>query len=143
MRVVSRLMVLMLVPLLAACSAKMATEGPESKDFSVLEKGTERYLVLAEFEQPILTETDKDGRKYDIFKFFQGQHGAVKAGKAITYGTATVFTLGLSEVILTPVEGSAGGGAEMKLRVIYDADDKVDEVEILQDDRWMPVQKVG
>ena len=129
--------------MLASCSAVQATKGPESKDFSVLEKGTDRYKVLAEFEQPIITDTTRDGRKYDLFKFYQGQHGAVKASKAAAYGAAAVVTLGLSELVTTPVEGTAGSGAEIKLRVIYDSDDRVDEIEVLQDDRWLPVQDLG
>jgi hypothetical protein len=128
---------------LTGCSVVQATSGPESKDLSVLNKGTDRYLVLAELGQPVVTETAVDGRKYDIFKFMQGQHGGVKAGKAVLYGTAAVFTLGLSEVIASPLEGAAGQGAEMKTRVIYDANLKVDDVEVLQDDRWLPVQEVG
>jgi hypothetical protein len=82
-------------------------------------------------------------RKYDICKFMQGQHGGVKAGKAVLYGTAAVFTLGLSEVITSPLEGAAGQGAEMKTRVIYDANLQVDDVEVLQDNRWLPVQEIG
>ena len=136
-------LVLVLLAMLPSCSSVQATKGPESKDFSVLEKGTERYKVLAEFEQPIATDRAKDGRKYDLFKFFQGQHTAVKAGKAVAYGSAAVLTLGLSELVTTPVEGAAGRGAEIKLRVLYDGDDRVDEVEVLQDDRWLPVQELG
>lgn len=90
-----------------------------------------------------MTENDKDGRKFDIFTFSQGQHGALKAGKAVLYGTAAVFTLGLSEVVTSPLEGAAGKGAQIKARVLYDGDDKVDQVEVLQDDRWLPVQDVG
>lgn len=129
--------------LLTACSVVQATSGPESKDLSVLNPGTERYLVLAELGQPAVTETDKEGKKYDIFRFRQGQHGAVKAGKAVLYGTAAVFTLGLSEVVASPLEGAAGKGAEMKTRVLYDSNDLVDRVEILQDDRWFPIQEAG
>ena len=70
--VLRRSIVVILVPLFVACSAVQATKGPESKDFSVLDIGTPRYKVLAEFEQPIATETTKDGRKYDIYKFYQG-----------------------------------------------------------------------
>ncbi len=129
--------------LLTGCSVVQATSGPESKDLSVLRPGTERYLVLAELGAPVVTETDSDGQKYDIFKFRQGQHGAVKAGKAVLYGTAAVLTLGLSEVVASPLEGAAGKGAEMKTRVLYDAKDRVDRVDVLQDDRWLPVQEVG
>jgi outer membrane protein assembly factor BamE (lipoprotein component of BamABCDE complex) len=137
------LLIIIGLALLTGCSVVQATSGPESKDLSVLNKGTERYQVLAELGQPVVTEVDADGRKYDIFKFMQGQNGGVKAGKAVLYGTAAVFTLGLSEVITSPLEGAAGKGAEIKTRVIYDANLKVDEVEVLQDDRWLPVQDLG
>lgn len=128
---------------LTACSVVQATSGPESKDLTVLKPGTERYLVLAEFGQPVVTEMDAQGYKYDIFKFIQGQHGAVKAGKAVAYGAAAVMTLGLSEVIASPLEGAAGGGAEMKFRVVYNDQDRVSVVNVLQDDRWVPVQRVA
>ncbi|MCG8619977.1 MAG: hypothetical protein MI802_27470, partial [Desulfobacterales bacterium] len=127
---------------LTGCSVVQATSGPEAKDFSVLERGTERYVVLAELGKPILTETDANGAKYDLFKFMQGQHGAVKAGKAVIYGTAALFTLGFSELITSPIEGAAGRGAEIKLRVLYDANDLVDKLNILQDDRWVPIQNI-
>jgi len=129
--------------MLAGCSVVQATSGPESKDLSVLERGTERYQVLAEMGQPIVTEVDADACKFDIFNFKQGQHGAVKAGKAVAYGTAAVFTLGLSEIITSPLEGSAGKGAKMKLRVVYDQSDRVKLVDVLQDDRWVPVQNIA
>ena len=137
------LIVFMIVPMLAACSVVQATQGPESRDFSICEKGTPRYEVLAELKAPIETATTKDGRKYDIFKFMQGQHGAVKAGKAMAYGGAAVLTLGLSELIASPLEGAAGKGAEIKVRVIYDEEDRVDVIDVLQDDRWLPVQELG
>jgi len=54
-----------------------------------------------------------------------------------------VLTLGLSEVITSPLEGAAGKGAEMKLQVVYDTEDRVKVVNVLQDDRWIPTQKVA
>ncbi len=44
----------------------------------------------------MIVEVTKDKGKYDIFKFRQEQHGAVKA---IVYGAAAFFTIGLSELI--------------------------------------------
>ena len=127
---------------LTACSVVQATSGPESKNLSVLDPGTERFLVLAELGQPLVTDEDSAGRKFDIFKFRQGQHGAVKAGKAVAYGAAAIMTLGLSEVITSPVEGAAGKGAIMKFQVVYDDLDRVTMVNVLQDDRWVPVQNI-
>ncbi len=131
------------VAALTACSVVQATSGPESRDLSVLDKGTDRFQVLAELGQPVVTEKGDDGRRYDIFSFKQGQHGAAKAGKAVFYGVAAVATLGISELITSPLEGAAGKGAQIKARVIYDGNNKVDEVEILQDDRWIPVQELS
>jgi len=136
------LMVVLSLTLLTACSVVQATSGPECKNLSVLDKGTDRYLVLAELGQPVVTETIEDGRKCDVFSFKQGQHGAVKAGKALAYGAAAVMTLGLSEVVASPLEGAAGKGAEVKAKVLYDAANKVDQVEMLQDDRWIPIQNI-
>ncbi len=140
---IRNLILALLLAGLTACSVVQATSGPESKNLSVLDLGTERYLVLAELGQPVVTENDVDGKKYDIFSFRQGQHGAVKAGKAVAYGAAAFMTLGLSEVITSPIEGAAGKGAEMKFQVVYDEKDRVETVNLLQDDRWVPVQKVS
>ena len=58
-------------------------------------------------------------------------------------GLAAVMTLGLSELVTTPLEGALGQGAEIQLRVLYDEQDRVQEVEVLEDDRWLPVQTIG
>jgi len=136
-------LLVLLLPLLTACSVVMATSGPECRDLSVLKRGTDRYQVLAELGQPVATEVEADGRKCDIFRFMQGQHGAVKAGKALLYGAADVLTFGVAELVTTPVEGVAGKGAEIKARVLYDAQNRVDEVQVLGDGRWIPVQTIG
>ena len=124
------------------CSTFAATSGPERKNFSVLELGTPRYAVLAEFGQPFISDKDNDSHKFDVFKFRQGTHGAFKATKAIGYGAAAVMTLGLSELITNPVERTINKGAEMQLKVGYTSDGLVDEVVVLKDGRWLPFQDV-
>ncbi len=127
---------------LQACSVVQATNGPKAKDLSVLDTGTDRYSVLAELGQPVASETDKDGNKVDVFSFVQGQHGAVKAGKGILYGALAVGTLGISEIVTSPLEGAAGNGAEMQIQVSYDKADRVAGVNTLKDGRWLPVQGI-
>ena len=115
------------VALLATnCSVYMAAKQPGKKDLSVLKEGTERGHVIAELGSPIHTEERPDGRM-DIYKFVQGYHGGVKAGRALFHGTADVFTLGLWEVIGTPVE-ALYDGTEVKVEVYYDSSDKVRSV---------------
>jgi hypothetical protein len=56
------------------CSIVQAASG-----LSALNNGTERYPVMGELGQSVVTENGKGGRKFDNFTFAQGQHGAAKA----------------------------------------------------------------
>lgn len=118
--------------LLSGCSAYMAANQPSEKDFSVFKTGTPRDRVLAEFGTPKHSEI-AGGRKSDIFTFVQGYHGAVKAGRAVAHGVASVATLGLWEIIGTPIEGHMNG-SELSVRVDYDAADQVAAVIPLKGD---------
>ena len=137
------LLVSLAMVVLAGCSVSKAVHQPKAKDLSVLDAGKSRDLVLAELGQPVVSEKDATGNQIDYFKFIQGQNGAAKAGKGILYGALAVTTLGLSEVVTNPVEGTAGAGKEMQIKVAYDAQNKVEHVEVLKDDRWLHLQKVG
>lgn len=118
--------------LFGGCSAYMAANQPGQKDFSVFKTGTPRDRVLAEFGTPKHSEV-VGGRKSDIFTFTQGYHGAVKAGRAVAHGVASVATLGLWEIIGTPIEGHMNG-SELSVRVDYDAADQVASVASLKGD---------
>jgi len=137
------LLVSLAMVVLAGCSISKAVQQPKAKDLSVLEVGTSRDRVLVELGQPVVSEKDANGNQTDFFKFIQGQSGTAKAGKGILYGALAVTTLGLSEVVVNPVEGTAGAGKEMQIKVTYDAQNKVNVVEVLKDERWIHVQKVG
>lgn len=128
---------------LPACSVVQATNSPGAKDLSVLDKGTDRYTVLAELGQPVVSEKDDNGNKIDVFKFVQGQHGAAKVGKGLLYGVMAVGTLGLSEIITSPLEGAIGSGAEMQMKVTYDSNNAVSHVTMLKDGRWLSIQDVN
>ena len=137
------LFVALAMVVLAGCSVSKAVHQPKAKDLSVLDAGKSRDLVLVELGQPVVSEKDANGNQIDYFKFIQGQNGAAKAGKGILYGALAITTLGLSEVVTNPVEGTAGAGKEMQIKVAYDAQNKVERVEVLKDDRWLHLQKVG
>lgn len=128
---------------LSGCSVSKAVHQPKAKDLSVLDVGTSRDNVLVELGQPVVSEKDANGNQTDFFKFIQGQHGAAKAGKGLLYGALAVTTLGLSEIVTNPVEGTAGAGKEMQVKVTYDLANKVEHVDVLKDERWIRVQKVG
>jgi hypothetical protein len=114
----------------SGCSVFMAAKQPPKKDLAVLEVGTHRARLIAEFGAPVHTET-KDGNKVDVFKFVQGYSTGAKTGRAVFHGAADVFTLGLWEVVGTPTE-AAFDGQDMAVQVSYDAQDQVAESVVLK-----------
>ena len=91
----------------------------------MLKPGTDRDLVVAELGMPVSSEKVEGGKK-EIFTFIQGYSKGVKASRAVFHGAADVFTLGIWEVVGTPIEGSFDG-KKITVRVIYDSSDKVKE----------------
>ena len=108
---------------ISGCSVFMAAKQPDAKNLSVLDKGNPRSHVIAELGAPVWSG-EKDGNKVDVFAFRQGYSKGAKAGRAFFHGVADVFTLGLWEVIGTPIEATATG-TDMKVEVFYDENDLV------------------
>lgn len=117
---------------LSGCSVFMAADQPDAKNLDLMKAGTQRALLLAEFGLPMVTE-EKEGKKYDIFKFVDGYSTGAKAGRAVFHGVADVATLGLWEIIGTPTEG-AFEGDELVYQVSYDKHDRADQVIPLKQD---------
>ena len=127
MRLTQRIMQLGFLALLACgqlgCSVYMAANQPDKKDMGVLKAGTPRSMVLAELGAPVETTT-RSGAKVDLFTFTQGYSGLEKGGRAVLHGAADVFTLGLWEVVGTPIEGYANG-TKVSVEITYDREDRV------------------
>jgi len=109
------------------CSVYMAANQPTKKDVSVFNVGTPRTHVIAEAGRPIHTKENADGTITDTFSFIQGYSSGNKAGRALFHGAADFFTLGLWEVVGTPVEAIADG-TKVQVEVEYDAEEKVRNV---------------
>lgn len=112
----------------SGCSVHMAATGPGKKDLDVLQPSTHRDVVRAELGAPLSTGRDDDGNDYDVFSFVQGSGPLVRTLKTVFYLTADIFTLGLWEVIGTPLEG-ASRGTKMSTTVTYGPDLRVVKVE--------------
>ena len=120
-----------IVSLLSGCSVFMAANQPGKKNVNLFKVGTPRSMLLAEFGLPIASG-ERDGKKYDIFRFVQGYSAGVKAGRAVFHGVADVFTLGLWEVIGTPTEG-VFDGTDISCEVSYDDDNRVHSIILLHE----------
>lgn len=114
---------------LTGCSVHRAANQPSQKDTTVLRSGISRDLIIAEFGAPISSE-DYEGGKKEIYSFIQGYSKGNKAGRAFFHGAADVLTLGLWEIVGTPVEG-AYNGKKMTVRVISDSEGIVTSAETL------------
>ena len=88
----------------------------------MLKVGTPRSTVVAEFGAPVETIT-RGGAKVDLH-VVQGYSGLEKGGRAVLHGAADVFTLGLWEVVGTPIEGYANG-TKVSVEITYDREDRV------------------
>jgi outer membrane protein assembly factor BamE (lipoprotein component of BamABCDE complex) len=108
------------------CSVYMAAKQPSEKNMDVMNVGTSRSLVLAEFGQPTASET-KDGKKVDVFSFVQGYSKGAKTGRAVFHGVADFFTLGLWEVVGTPTE-AIFDGTKVTYEITYDEGNRVENV---------------
>lgn len=109
----------------SGCATVMAAHQPGKKNLDVLSRGVPRDVVISELGAPIHSETE-NGKKVDIFKFVQGYSQGNKTLRTVGHGVADVFTLGLWEVVGTPAEATFHG-QDMAVKVIYDADNKVED----------------
>ena len=115
--------------LLGGCSVYMAAHQPSEKNIALFKVGTSRDALIAEFGVPV-TSGVRNGKKYEIYRFKQGYSQGAKTARALVEGTADVFTLGVTEVISTPVEAINDGDLQV-YEVTYDSNDCVDQVTVL------------
>ena len=111
---------------ITGCSVFMAAKQPEKKDTKMLAVGVPRAVILAEYGAPVSTVKNGD-ETVDIFSFKQGYGKAAKFGRMMFHGVADVATLGLWEIIGTPVE-SGFDGNNIAYQITYDQNDNVKTV---------------
>ena len=111
---------------ITGCSVFMAAKQPEKKDTKMLAVGVPRAVILAEFGAPVSTVKNGD-ETVDIFSFKQGYGKAAKFGRMMFHGVADFATLGLWEIIGTPVE-SGFDGNNIAYQITYDQNDNVKTV---------------
>src|SRR5690349_4133107 len=87
----------------SACSIYKAASQPGPADLEGIGTGTPRQTLISKVGAPKFSDIDPHGRKQDMFEFESGMHSASKA-RIILYAAADVFTLGLAELVLWPVE---------------------------------------
>lgn len=116
--------ILALMPALAACSVGMALSGEENPDLGAVRLGAARSEVELHLGAPIRSASLEDGRRADVYQYQIGNEPS--AGRAIGHGMMDFLTLGLWEVVGTPIEGVQG--ETYHATITYDRDDKVVDI---------------
>jgi hypothetical protein len=89
---------------LSGCSVYMEANRPDPVDLAQFKPGEKRIEVVKVIGSPPATVPDS-GQSCDIYKLYtHGPGGGGKAAAAFGEGVTDVFTLGLAEVVWTPVE---------------------------------------
>jgi hypothetical protein len=109
---------------LSACSVGMALSGDQNPDLGAIRIGAQRGEIELHLGSPIQSVTLEDGRRADVYEYQIGNEPS--AGRAIGHGMMDVLTLGLWEVVGTPIEGVQG--ETYHATITYDRDDKVSEI---------------
>lgn len=111
---------------ITGCSVFMAAKQPEKKDTKMLVVGVPRAIVLSELGAPVST-VRKSSETVDVFSFKQGYGKAAKFGRTMLHGVADIATLGLWELIGTPVESSFDGN-NVAYQITYDENENIKNV---------------
>jgi hypothetical protein len=118
----------MLAALLSACSVGMAMSGKENPDLGAVKVGATRGEVEMHLGSPVKSTILTDGQRMDIYEYEIGNEPS--AGRAIGHGVMDVLTLGIWEVVGTPIEGVQG--ETYSATITYAANDTVTDIKTKQ-----------
>ena len=119
-----RALILVAVLILPACSVYKAASQAGPADLTGIGIGSPRQELISRLGTPKLVDTAENGSKQDVFEFSSGMHQAAKL-RIIPYLAADVFTIGLAEAILWPLEISVMDSATCTGIATYDTKSKV------------------
>ena len=114
--------------LLSGCSVFMAAK-KEGVSIDELSQCRTRSCVISKGAVPTKTEKNEQG---DTIEAYTVQERKGSTARAVMHGVLDVLTLGIWEVAGTPIEGAMGGKKNYSIRIIYDKDENVKKVEMLQ-----------
>jgi hypothetical protein len=132
-KITSLIAIMLFIVTSSACSIYKVASQPGPADLKGLGVGSPRTQVIASLGIPKFSDTDPEGRKQDVFEFQSGFNQASKA-RILPYLAADVFTLGLAELVLWPIEMTVMERAVCTAMASYDPSQKVEVWRVTQKD---------
>lgn len=124
---------------ITGCAVGMAMSGKEQKDTSILFPGSPRQVVIAKLGPPETSTKDKEGNYVDSYLIIKGN--APSTGRAVAHGALDVLTLGLWEVVGTPLEMGAGNEEASRYIIYYDNTEKIKDIQkIATSSKELPIE---
>lgn len=139
------LMALLLIATVApGCSIYKAATAPPPVAVDFIRPGSSRAEVMSVFGMPKTSDMVVSNERMDVYEFIDGNHSASKL-RIIPYIGADVFTLGLAELVLWPVEIALLQGSEGRAVVTFDQDNKAKSVMVTKRDGtpWQSPKEVA
>jgi hypothetical protein len=114
--------------IITSCSVYTAMNAPDPVNYKDIKLGEDRMNVISVLGTPKASESTQTST-LDSFEFIDGNSGGYKV-RVLPYLAADVFTIGLAEIILWPLEKFALEGASDKAIISYNAEHKVNEIKV-------------
>lgn len=108
----------------AGCSVGMAISGKPEPNLGAFRVGSMRGEVEVQLGSPISSTSLPDGRRIDVYEYELGNRPS--AGRAVGHAVLDVLTLGLWELVGTPIE--AFQGSKHRIAITYGPDEKVMDI---------------
>lgn len=106
---------------LSGCSVGMALSGSPNPNLGAVRTGATRGEIELHLGSPIRSTLLDNGHRADVYEYEVGNEPS--AGRAAGHAVMDVLTLGVWEIIGTPVEGVQG--EKYNATIMYDENDKV------------------
>jgi hypothetical protein len=103
------------------CSVGMALSGSENPDLGAVRTGASRGEIEMHLGSPVKSTMLEGGRRADVYAYEIGNEPS--AGRAAGHAVMDVLTLGVWEIVGTPIEGVQG--EKYHATIVYDENDKV------------------
>lgn len=121
--------------ILQGCSVVWAVTCPTGVDYK-LPTGTQRAFVVNRLGAPVDKRKDSSGRELETHKFKDGIPFGWNLLRGVSYGVGDLFTLGLWEIVGSPMEIVIQKSCvdEMVAEVRYDANSQLDQIRVVAGD---------